>query len=256
MPKEPKKRNDFSEQITIAWQKSIAAIFECGRLLIAAKDKLGHGEFGEMIEHDLPFGERTAQRLMAIARDKRLANPTHVSHLPCAWGALYELTKLSDNDFDFAITSGTINANMTRADALELVARAEAEAETQAEATTEDDSSGDNEPRMPLATHRMLAPGTTEFPGGLSRARRRAARHGSEPLTAADLLSIKATYQESADRIVTALLALAAESECDTPEVVKLVLANSPDTLDDTRRGIEFAARLKVALAGSLQLVD
>jgi hypothetical protein len=44
----------------------------------------------------LPFSERTAQRLMSIASDPRLSNPTHVSVLPNSWGTLYELTKLTD----------------------------------------------------------------------------------------------------------------------------------------------------------------
>ena len=35
-----------------------------------------------MIENDLPFKPRTAQRLMVIAADPRLADPTHVSLLP------------------------------------------------------------------------------------------------------------------------------------------------------------------------------
>ena len=32
------------------------------------------GEFRQMIEQDLPFGLRTAQMLMAIAKDRRLSN--------------------------------------------------------------------------------------------------------------------------------------------------------------------------------------
>jgi Protein of unknown function (DUF3102) len=71
------QRARWAGQISAAWRSSIEAIFECGRLLIAAKDALDHGEFTKMVEHDLPFGERTAQRLMVIARDTRLTNPTH-----------------------------------------------------------------------------------------------------------------------------------------------------------------------------------
>ena len=52
------------------------------------------GIFEAMVEDDLPFGKRTAQRLMAIASDQRLSNTTHVSLLPASWQTLYELTKL------------------------------------------------------------------------------------------------------------------------------------------------------------------
>jgi hypothetical protein len=53
-----------------------------------------HGEFLAMVENDLPFGDRTARRLMAIARDPRISNRTHASILPPSWMTLYELTKL------------------------------------------------------------------------------------------------------------------------------------------------------------------
>ena len=100
------QRARWARQISAAWRASIEAIFECGRLLIAAKDALDHGEFTKMVERDLPFGKRTAQRLMAIARDTRLTNPTHASLLPQSWMTLYELTRLSDDYFATAIADG------------------------------------------------------------------------------------------------------------------------------------------------------
>src|SRR5688572_26665444 len=64
-----------------------------------------------MIRSDLPFGARTAQRLMAIARDDRLAKATHVS-LPASWGTLYELSRLDDATLAIALKSGSINPEM------------------------------------------------------------------------------------------------------------------------------------------------
>jgi hypothetical protein len=69
------------QEITATWRKSLESILDTGRLLIEAKEKLDPGEFLEMIVRDLPFGERTAQRLMAIARDERLTDATHGSLL-------------------------------------------------------------------------------------------------------------------------------------------------------------------------------
>jgi len=46
----------------------------------------------------LPFGARTAQRLMGISKQPLLTNPTHASDLPPSWMTLYELTKLPDLD--------------------------------------------------------------------------------------------------------------------------------------------------------------
>lgn len=59
-----------------------------------------------MVETDLPFGSRTAQRLLAIARNWEYRFATHVSLLPPNWRTLYELTKLKDAEFDALIDDG------------------------------------------------------------------------------------------------------------------------------------------------------
>jgi hypothetical protein len=243
------QRTQFAGQIAAAWRSSLEGIFEAGRLLVAAKEgpeKLPHGEFTKMIEHDLPFGERTAQRLMAIARDRRLTNPTHASLLPNSWMTLYELSLLSDADFEAGVMHGLVKPDMARDDVLEIAEYAEADA-------AEDDSTDRFE--RSSATHTVMAKGAVAFPGGPRRSRAPSlAAPAGEPITADDLHRIAAVYEESANRIGNALLALAAESRCDTGEVVRRILdtANS-DTLDEMRRGIEFAARLKIALENDPQ---
>ena len=66
------------------------------------------GAFGRMIESALPFSANTAQRLMAVASDSRLSNPAHGQHLPASWRTLYEITKLSDEEFTDAIEKRVI----------------------------------------------------------------------------------------------------------------------------------------------------
>jgi len=107
---------DFAARIGAAWQKSVEAIFETGRLIAEAKEALPHGDFTAMIETQLPFGARTAQMLMKVATDQRLTNPKHVSHLPPSWGTLYELTKLDDDTLARRISEGTIRPDMQRRD--------------------------------------------------------------------------------------------------------------------------------------------
>jgi Protein of unknown function (DUF3102) len=107
----------WAARITECWRSSVEGILRTGRLLIEAKANLPFGEFGRMIESDLPFGERTAQRLMAIGQDNRLSNPTHVSLLPASWGTLYELTKLSDEEFSSAVQQRVIRPDMLRGEA-------------------------------------------------------------------------------------------------------------------------------------------
>jgi hypothetical protein len=74
--------------------RSVEGIIAAGRNLVRAKLQLDHGEWLPLLKR-LNIGERTAQRLMFIAHNLQLANPTHMSHLPSHVGTLYELAKLS-----------------------------------------------------------------------------------------------------------------------------------------------------------------
>jgi hypothetical protein len=68
-------------------------------LTFISSSRLPRGEFLAMVASELPFGDRTARRLMAIARDPRISNRTHASLLPPSWMTLFELTKLDDAQF-------------------------------------------------------------------------------------------------------------------------------------------------------------
>lgn len=119
--------NDWHDRIVAAWRASVQGILDCGRLLVEAKAALPHGAFGAMVE-GLPFGARTAQRLMAIAEDQRLSNATHGSHLPANWRTLYELSRLDDETFDARLADGTIRPEMDRRDITTIAKKARREA--------------------------------------------------------------------------------------------------------------------------------
>jgi DUF3102 family protein len=112
------ERTEWAARISAAWQKSVDSIIETGRLLLAAKadPKMQHGEWGTMVESDLPFNRHTAHKLMQIAGDKRLTNVSQGKHLPPSWTTLYELTKLDDATFDQKLRDGSINPEMQRKD--------------------------------------------------------------------------------------------------------------------------------------------
>jgi hypothetical protein len=120
-------RSDFAKRITIAWQKTVQSILEVGRLLLAAKKKLPHGDFTAMVESDLPFSIRTAECLMSIARHPRLAkaNPHTCASLPSSWRALYELSRLPARQFVAALRARRIFADMTVSEASHLRATVE-----------------------------------------------------------------------------------------------------------------------------------
>ena len=107
-------------RINGAWRSSVEGIIAVGRLLTEAKADLQHGQFAAMIETRLSFGANTAQILMKIASDPRLANPEFIQLLPSSWGTLYELTKVSDEIFAEKIKEGVIRPDMLRDEAMRL----------------------------------------------------------------------------------------------------------------------------------------
>ena len=117
----------YSRAINGEWRKSVSAIVEVGKLLIQAKRLCEHGEFLRLfkghenaVSDPVPFSERTAERLIAVASHEVLSNPTHVSDLPQSWGTLYELTKLDDETLIAGIKAGEITPETTRAQAAAL----------------------------------------------------------------------------------------------------------------------------------------
>jgi N6-adenosine-specific RNA methylase IME4 len=117
----------YAERIGAAWRKAVGGIIEAGQILIEAKEALPHGRFLAMVKDRLRMGERTAQRLMAIAGDDWISNPTHVSHLPPSWGALYLITKLDIADRERLISVGCIRPDMQRSDLEEAIRQQERE---------------------------------------------------------------------------------------------------------------------------------
>jgi Protein of unknown function (DUF3102) len=114
--KSGKSRQEHAKLINTAWQKGVESILATGERVSEAKLDLEHGEFLAMVESDLSFGPRTAQRLMAIAGNTVLSNPTHVSHLPPSWGTLAALAKLPTTLLLAKIKEGAIHPGLERKD--------------------------------------------------------------------------------------------------------------------------------------------
>jgi hypothetical protein len=112
--------NGLAREISDEWRKLVPGIINIGRLLIEAQKKVGHGHWMKFVEK-LPFKDRTADRLMKIARHPVLSNSTHVSNLPPSWGTLHRLTELPDRVLKEALADGRINCDMQRKDADRLI---------------------------------------------------------------------------------------------------------------------------------------
>jgi hypothetical protein len=115
-PENARDEKFFVEQITASWNKQIETILATGRLLLEAKEELQHGQFQAMIARELPFGPRTAQMLMTVAKHPVLSNAKYISHLPPSWSTLADLAAFPDNELIELIGNGSIKADMQRSE--------------------------------------------------------------------------------------------------------------------------------------------
>jgi hypothetical protein len=107
-------RARWAERIRAASRKTVEQMIQTGKLLIAARKKLDHGEFIRMVEHDLPFKRRTAQRLMSIARSPVTSKASNWTFLPPALHTLRDLARLPESTFNAKLARGEINRDTTR----------------------------------------------------------------------------------------------------------------------------------------------
>ncbi len=127
-PASPPKRK--GAKTPAAWAKLVRAdlqtavegVIRAGQHLIEAKEDVGHGNFDAWVESEVKvIGVRSAERLMQIARHPSLSNPTHVSHLPSAWGTLAELARIPAPALEKKLADGSVFPEMERKDAQKLV---------------------------------------------------------------------------------------------------------------------------------------
>lgn len=111
------RTEQWADRITVQLSKTVESILEVGRLLVKAKADLPHGEFGRLFDDQLvPFGSRTAARLMAIAQHPILSNETHASTLPSSWMTLYQLSQADRTKLKAALKDGLITPDLKRRD--------------------------------------------------------------------------------------------------------------------------------------------
>jgi len=100
--------------------KTLQGFVEIGNILNQAHTNLNKASFLKMINEDLPFTRRTAQKLMAIANDKRITNPDYMPLLPPHWTSLHQLTYLDDEQFEYGIKEKIIYPDAERKDIIAL----------------------------------------------------------------------------------------------------------------------------------------
>ena len=112
-----KRAEPWAETITQAWNRSVQSIIEVGHHLCQARSELDWGEWHTLLAM-LPFGKRSAERLMAIGRSPLIAE--HLARLPPHWPTLYALSRLDDETFISALNAGAIYSDMKRSEVARL----------------------------------------------------------------------------------------------------------------------------------------
>jgi hypothetical protein len=109
----------WAEIIKAKWQDSVNGILEVGLLLHNAREELDTAEFWTMTRDQLNFAQATVYHLIAVGTDLRLQD-CNMLQLPASWGTLYELHRLTDEQFQHGIETGIICAGMERKDIAQL----------------------------------------------------------------------------------------------------------------------------------------
>ncbi|MBF0424792.1 MAG: hypothetical protein HQL66_03110 [Magnetococcales bacterium] len=105
----------FKRRIIIAHARSIDAILETCALLAAAMDELPTEEFHALV-FTLPFTLPTARKMAQIGRAAWLRESGVVEKLPPAWGTIYQIIQMPEEEARRAIADGLIDKDVRRAD--------------------------------------------------------------------------------------------------------------------------------------------
>lgn len=112
-------RIQWAEKISASWRDTVRGILATGNALVGAKaDPDMAGQFMKMVKEDLPFSVSMAERLMAIARKENATQQisAHAPILPTHWYTVYQITQLTDAQFQRGIETRIINPEMERSD--------------------------------------------------------------------------------------------------------------------------------------------
>jgi len=116
-----KQIQKYKSVIVQTWNKSRDAIIKVGQILMEAKDKQHKGELNEkswlkLVQSELPFTPRTADRLVSISKCEWITSGKYNDSLPVSWGTLYAISRLSKEQFESGVKDNKITADSTRSE--------------------------------------------------------------------------------------------------------------------------------------------
>jgi hypothetical protein len=107
----------YLERIQASWQKRTSSIFAVAEACNEANKQLS-GKAKKKLYEALPFSKATFVKLAQIGGDERL--PPIAQKLPASFSIIYEITLLSDEEFERAVMSDTVHPKVRRSEIIEL----------------------------------------------------------------------------------------------------------------------------------------
>lgn len=120
--------DEISGIVNEHWNNSKEAIIKAAKVLYNAKlgiKKIHGASWSFMVEKRLPFGKKTADRLVEIGGCEFIS--TNIDDLPAAYTTLYEIAKMPEEMRQKAFDDNKINADSWRRDILDIVSGEKAE---------------------------------------------------------------------------------------------------------------------------------
>ena len=99
--------------ITTLWERSQRNFVAIGKYLIRAKEKLAHGEYGKMIESELPFNRSLAYMMRTIAEAIE-SRKISQDECPTDYATAYRLISLPPDKFQLAREKSLVKPNLRR----------------------------------------------------------------------------------------------------------------------------------------------
>jgi hypothetical protein len=116
-------RQDFAREIQSLWDDARDRVLRIGKMLVMAKATLGHGEYEQMIEQDLPFARGVAFQIRSVYESIQSGQFT-AEELPAPYSIAYQLVSLKDPEkLEQARAEGLVRPDVRRSEILEIKRR-------------------------------------------------------------------------------------------------------------------------------------
>jgi hypothetical protein len=117
------KIEEYRRRIRSSWKKTVEDFLELGAVCRDAADHLSKSEVETLLLSDMPINESTFWKFVTIGRDERL--PGIAGSLPPKFTTIYEVSQLTDEQFEQAVASQKIHPKVRREDIAALRKRSD-----------------------------------------------------------------------------------------------------------------------------------